>query len=77
MAETITANKVVSPEVEHVERLMQSRLCGRVRDLRVVVQENGVVLQGRAQTYHVKQLAQHAAGEASELPILANEIEVI
>jgi hypothetical protein len=33
-------------------------------------------LQGRASTYHAKQLAQHATMELVQLPILANDIEV-
>jgi hypothetical protein len=35
-----------------------------------------VVLQGRASTYHAKQLAQHAAMEILGQPIVANDIEV-
>jgi hypothetical protein len=35
-----------------------------------------VVLEGHAQTYYVKQLAQHAVMEA-DLPIIANDIEVL
>ena len=56
--------------------LMERRLNGRVRNLRLHCQPQGLVLQGWAPTYYVKQLAQHAAMEVSELPILANEIEV-
>jgi len=33
-------------------------------------------LRGRAKTYYAKQLAQHAVMEATDLPVLANEIEV-
>ena len=52
------------------------RLGNRIRDLRVLFLGNGIVLQGRAATYHAKQLAQHAAMDVSRYPILANEIEV-
>jgi hypothetical protein len=61
---------------EHLETLMQRRLGNRVRDLRVVVRPSGVILKGRAATYHAKQLAQHALMELANLPILANDIEV-
>jgi hypothetical protein len=61
---------------EQLEALVQRRLGGRVRGLRVLVQGFGVILQGDAPSYHVKQLAQHAAAEASGLPVLANQIEV-
>jgi hypothetical protein len=59
-----------------LEAHIQCRLGGRVRDFRVVIADKGLVLRGRAQTYHAKQLAQHAVLEATPLPILANEIEV-
>jgi len=69
------AEPTVAPE-ERLELLVQRRLGSRVRDLRVIVRHEGVILQGRAATYHAKQLAQHAAMELGELPILANDIEV-
>jgi hypothetical protein len=62
--------------VEQLEALVQRRLGGRVKDLRVVRQDNGLILQGRVPTYHAKQLAQHAIMEAAPLRIVANDIEV-
>ncbi|MBI3411965.1 MAG: hypothetical protein HY040_26845 [Planctomycetes bacterium] len=59
-----------------VEDYVRSRLSGRIYELRVLIRDQGLVLQGRARTYYAKQLAQHVVGEASELPIRANEIEV-
>jgi hypothetical protein len=55
---------------------MQRRIGNRIRDLEVHVLDNGLVLKGRAATYHAKQLAQHAVMELCELPIVANDIEV-
>jgi hypothetical protein len=63
--------------VIHLENLLQHRLVGRVRELRLIIRQNGIVLRGQARTYHAKQVAQHAVMTAAELPILANEIEVI
>lgn len=60
----------------HLESLVQQRLGSRVRGLRVTVCGDGVILKGLATTYHAKQLAQHAAMELGNLPILANDIEV-
>jgi hypothetical protein len=67
-----------STPADHLETLIQRHLIGRarVRRFRVLVQEQGLVLQGCAPTYYAKQLAQHAAMEVSGRPILANEIEV-
>jgi hypothetical protein len=61
---------------EHLETLLQNRLGGRVRDLKILIRGNGIIMQGRTATYHAKQLAQHAVMEVVDLPILANDIEV-
>jgi hypothetical protein len=61
---------------EELELQIQRRLGGRVRGLRVLARDNGIILQGHATTYHAKQLAQHAAMEISGMSILANDIEV-
>ncbi len=71
----VIAESIPSRE-EHLESLLQRRLGNRIRDLHVEVRAGGVILKGRAPTYHAKQLAQHAAMELASLPILANDIEV-
>jgi hypothetical protein len=76
----ISAKILVPPEIteeERLECLMQRRLGNRIRNLRVQVLPAGLVLQGRAATYHAKQLAQHAAMELAGVPIVANDIEVM
>jgi hypothetical protein len=62
--------------VEQIESQINRRLGGLIDDLRVIVQGEGLVLQGRARSYHAKQLALQAAMEITERPILANEIRV-
>ena len=66
----------VLPDEERLENVLLHRLGNRVRDLRVVLLPDGVILQGRTGTYHAKQLAQHIAMELLDRPILANDIEV-
>jgi hypothetical protein len=63
-------------EVEQLEQHVQCRLAGRVRELRLLRQADGLILRGRAPSYHVKQLAQHALMQVTPLRILANEIQV-
>ncbi len=63
-------------DIDQFETHLHCRLSGRACDLHIVVHYRGLVLQGRAPTYYVKQLAQHVVMEATELPILANGIEV-
>lgn len=60
----------------HVEGHILNRLTGRLRNLEVIVRDEGLIIRGYSRTYHAKQLAQHAAAEVSPLPIVANEIEV-
>ena len=62
---------------EHLEAQVQAALNGRVRDLRVVIRADGIVLEGHAHTYYAKQLAQHAVMKATPLHILGNDIEVV
>jgi hypothetical protein len=62
--------------VAQIEARIRGRLGGQVSDLRVVMRGDGMALQGHSRTHHAKQLAQHVAMEATELPILANEIQV-
>jgi hypothetical protein len=70
-------DSTLSPELERLHAHVQGRLGGQVRNLRLFLRGNGLVLQGRARTYYVKQLAQHMVMQAAEYPIQANEIEVV
>jgi hypothetical protein len=65
-----------SEKESRLETHLQARLGSRVRDLRVVCRNDGVILQGSACTFYAKQLAQHSVMEITNLPVLANEIEV-
>ncbi len=59
-----------------IERAVQQETNHGVRNLTVVVDADGVLLQGRCETYYCKQLAQHAAMEVSGGERLVNGIEV-
>ncbi|HMF12970.1 MAG TPA: hypothetical protein VKE94_11715, partial [Gemmataceae bacterium] len=63
-------------DLAELEATIQYRLSGRVSDFHVRLVDRTLVLCGRARTYYAKQLAQHAAMDASGLPVLANEIVV-
>jgi hypothetical protein len=69
-------NEATPAEIGRLEDLIRHRLRGRLFDFRLELRENALVLQGRARARYIKQLAQHAIMEASELQIVANEIEV-
>jgi hypothetical protein len=62
--------------LEQAEALLQQQLRGRVWGLRVLSQDDGVILQGQALSYHAKQLGQHIAMWDLRLTVVANEIEV-
>jgi hypothetical protein len=55
---------------------INDQLIGRVRDFRIVASGADLILLGQARSYYAKQLAQHAAMEATGLRILENRIEV-
>lgn len=64
-------------KLDELEGKLQSRLGNRVRELRLIQSGAGLILRGWSATYYGKQLAQHAVLEATNLPLIANEIEVI
>jgi len=63
-------------QIEQIETRLRGQLMGRVRDLTLELKHEGVVLRGHVRTYYAKQLAQHAVMRATDVPILANEIQV-
>lgn len=65
-----------SNHLSELETRLQGKLRGRVHEFQMLRLDAGVVLRGFARTYHAKQLAQHAVMTETDLPILANEIEV-
>jgi hypothetical protein len=69
-------NAASTSNAEQVEAALRQRLRGRVRELRVVIHTEGIVLRGATANYYGKQLAQHLAHQLFRLPIVANEIEV-
>jgi hypothetical protein len=71
-----TAPNTAPIDLDALEAHVQARLQGRVRDLRLVAEEDGLLLRGYSHSYYVKQLAQHAVMQATNLRIVANEIEV-
>jgi hypothetical protein len=62
--------------VSRIERIVRCRTGGRIRDLRVDVSEDNVVISGVATTYYAKQLVTHAALDEIPGRMLTNAIEV-
>ncbi len=62
---------------ERIEGYIERKASGRIRDLHVVCSDDMIILQGRSQTYHAKQLAQQAALDLTDgHPLLTNQIVV-
>lgn len=74
---TLTLEAPNSETLAKLEEQVLSQLSGRLRDFRLLLHEGRLILKGRAPTYHAKQLAQHAVMAAADLPIHANDIEVV
>ena len=60
-----------------IEHAVWRETSGGVRDLRVEINRNGVLLTGHCTTYYTKQKAQHAAMGVSGARQLVNEIDVV
>jgi hypothetical protein len=61
---------------EELESRVQLRTGRRVRNLAIQVSQEGIVLQGQAISYYVKQLAQHGVRECLPDVRLENAITV-
>jgi osmotically-inducible protein OsmY len=59
-----------------IERAVWRKTSGRIRNLRVQINRQGVLLTGRCDTYYAKQMAQHAAMSVHKTLQLTNQIEV-
>ena len=66
-----------SDEIHQLLASVECQLAGRVSDLRLLLQDNGLVLQGRTHSYYAKQLAQQIVMKTTGLPLLANDSEVL
>jgi hypothetical protein len=65
--------------VAEMIRAIEARLPGRIRDLRVELEQDQFVLRGVSSSYYVKQVAGHLAMTAMDAHLLGrlvNEIEV-
>jgi hypothetical protein len=61
-------------EVDRLQEYVRCRLGGRVQDFRLLMRDNGLVLQGHSRSAHDKQLAQEFVVVATYVPVLVNEI---
>jgi hypothetical protein len=68
---------VARAELDRIEAQLQETMLGRSRNLRVLLRGLGVVLCGEVYSYYGKQLAQHVVMRTTDLPIVANEIQVL
>ena len=69
-----------SPELiellEQVEQAVHTRTGGRIRGLRVSVNDGCLVVSGRTSTYYNKQLVTHAIRDTVDDIAVQNEVEV-
>jgi hypothetical protein len=64
-------------DLVRVEAHVRGWVRGQVRDLRLAVEGNRLVLRGRTHCFYLKQLAQQAVMQVTPFRPLANEIEVL
>jgi len=68
--------KAKSADVTEIQTHVHRRVGRKVNDFQLVVENKGLILKGHSHSYYAKQLAQQAVMEATEMPILSNDIEV-
>ena len=68
--------KNLTPLLPELERSVRERTGRRVRELRIELRPERIVLRGKAQTYHVKQLAQQGVCDLLGQVSLENAIVV-
>jgi osmotically-inducible protein OsmY len=73
LPETLAEAEILAASIE---RAVWEKTGGGVRDLRVEVSRQGVLLTGRCETYYTKQKAQHAAMAVPGGGPLTNRIQV-
>ena len=72
----VTTNFEPKSHLEILTELIFRRLEGRVRNFSLELDPEGLTIGGLAQTQHARNLARHVVMEMSNLPIVANNIEV-
>ena len=73
---TIPIGIPTDDDLSDLESQLRIRLNGRIRQLRLIWRDNGLVLRGQSQTYYAKQLAQVELMNNFHISIRANEIDV-
>lgn len=79
MSLSFTTDLLEVPCLEDLEQIQQEirrNLSLRVNNLRIRATNEGLILEGRTKSYYGKQMVQHAVMDATEFPILANNIVV-
>jgi hypothetical protein len=70
------SESTLAAKVQELEGLMRQNLHSMVREVRVLVREGQVVVQGIAASYYAKQLAQHLVLLTLGKQSFVNELEV-
>jgi hypothetical protein len=73
----MTINISAESRLSELEARINGRSNGRIRELRLSLRRGEIVIEGFAETYYAKQLAQHAVMEACDVPICANDLHVV
>ena len=76
MIEQCQVSSTSAGQLEWINEQVKNRLRGRLQDFFLLEVEQGLILRGRSRTFYAKQLAQHIVMKSTDMPILANNIEV-
>ena len=76
MYERLVKKAEAGDVLQHIEKKIRRQLAGSVRNLHLILNDNGLVMRGCVRSYYSKQLAQHAVMKLTNVRIRANEIQV-
>lgn len=76
----MTSPQLIAPSNPSIDATLaarlQEQLCQRFRGLRIRLENDGLVLEGRVRTYYMKQVAQELVMGLTDVPIVGNAIAV-
>lgn len=73
---TVVLDSLPRTLAERIEGAVRERTGGRIRGLRVEIEEGQIVISGRVSTYYTKQLVTHAVLESTGDFFVVNDVSV-
>jgi hypothetical protein len=73
---SVSKSDTTSKLLYQIEKDVLWQLRGQIQRLHLEMHDGGLILRGRAYSFYGKQLALHAVKTRTEIPVVANRVEV-